>query len=858
MISKHYQKVLGIAVTLMLSTLTLVHAQFPDFPPEDVDRVMDRDQMLDQLGITFPELPPKTEDPNAPDDAYPRDEDNPDGDWTDDMGTGNTITRSSWGLWNNYHDRWYGYHPGPDSAMLGDYPPIDLLEMNDGTPVTTQDQWWNDRRPEILKDVGEQMWGVVPDESILPDVTWETSEIVEGGSGDAAYKEKTITGNIDISRYPDVRDVPEIQATVRVPANATQEVPVMVIYGGQMDTYWNYCYPQGWGVVIYNPTALQPDNGAGLTSYLIGLVNQGEWRQPEDWGSLAAWGWGISRLIDYFESPDDNMVDAQHVGVSGHSRYGKATLVTMAYDQRVFIAFPSDAGALGTAMNRRHYGQNLENSVWDQEYHWMAGNFMKWGGEKNPGEYLPRKIIDCPVDAHSLMSLCAPRPVYVNGGNQSTWIDPYGVYLTTVETTPVYELLGAEGIIMNDPKPEVEKAYIDGDLAYRYHDGGHTDEPDWPDFWNFAAKYIQPPVLSVSNNSLTMEAAQASTVSFDIASNKTWTITSDATWIDIDVLTGDGDATITATANEDNSGTEARSATLSISVDGLEDETISINQASTNPTLAVSGTELNIAKTAGSEVTFDITSNSAWSISSSEAWLTPNITGGINNETITLSATANSTVEPRTAIITISGPGITATEVTVTQEAADPTLTVYNGNFSAGPASAEIEGAEGSSLTFYAQSNTTVTAEADDDWLSVSVSDAWFGDEWNNVDFSASANPSTTENRTTNLNIMVEGLDPHVITVTQLPNVVTSIENIDEADNSSLLVFPNPFKNSLNINVDDYPAKAEVYSMNGNIVYSAGLTSDNSTIDLGILPKGSYMVIVTTKEEKMTSKIVKQ
>jgi hypothetical protein len=282
--------------------------------------------------------------------------------------------------------------------------------------------------------------------------------------------------------------VPKVVATLRLPANATGPVPVMIIIGGSASTYWNYVAPAGWGVCAYANTQLQPDNGQYLTSYLIGLVNKGNWRSPTDWGTLGAWAWGVSRLVDYLET--DPAVDANKIGVEGHSRYGKATLVAMASEPRLAIAYPSCGGSLGTKMMRRHWGQDLEGSSWDQEYHLTAGNFFKWMGPVNAASYLPRKIASCPVDAHSLLSLCAPRPVFLNAGNQDTWTDPYGVFLTGQSTTPVYQLLGAQGVVMNDPKPVIDRSYDVGDIGYRYHNGGHTDAPDWPAFIVFATKYF--------------------------------------------------------------------------------------------------------------------------------------------------------------------------------------------------------------------------------------------------------------------------------------------------------------------------------------------------------------------------------
>ena len=472
-------------VSLLFVCVSL--AQFPEFPPDNVTHTMDRDQMLWQLGLTMPELPLKTEDPKAPEGAYPADPAKPDGNWTDS--SRHTITRSGFGLWNNYDDGPEGYNPGPEAWRVGEYTPIDLLKNKDGSVVKSAGVWWQTRRQEIRKDVTEQLWGVIPPDNVLPKVNWSVTR----SETNEEFVEKDILGTIDISRYPDVRDVPQVKAVLRLPADSSKAYPVMVIIGHPrwttVDRYWKYAAPNGWGVCVFDCMALQPDRGAGLTSYLIGLCNKGHWRKPTDWGALGAWSWGVSRLIDYFEQ--ETMVDATRIGVTGHSRWGKATLVTMAYETRLAIAFPSCAGSLGTKMNRRHWGQDLENSGWDREYHWTAGHFFKWMGPLNPDSYLPRKIENCPVDAHSLLSLCAPRPVFMNAGTQDSWTDPYGIYLTGVSATPVYELLGKQGLIIKDSKPQIDRAYIEGSIGYRYHEGGHTDAPDWPAFFEFAQRHLK-------------------------------------------------------------------------------------------------------------------------------------------------------------------------------------------------------------------------------------------------------------------------------------------------------------------------------------------------------------------------------
>ena len=112
-------------------------------------------------------------------------------------------------------------------------------------------------------------------------------------------------------------------------------------------------------------------------------------------------------------------------------------------------------------------------------------------GPIKSGEYLPRRIELCPVDAHSVLSLCAPRPVFLNAGTQDTWTDPFGIYLAGVFASPVYSLLGKEGLLINDKTPKVDVNYIDGNIGYRYHNGGHTDAPDWPSFFEFSSKFIK-------------------------------------------------------------------------------------------------------------------------------------------------------------------------------------------------------------------------------------------------------------------------------------------------------------------------------------------------------------------------------
>jgi hypothetical protein len=214
------------------------------------------------------------------------------------------------------------------------------------------------------------------------------------------------------------------------------------------------------------------------------LVNKGQPRKLDDWGVLRAWAWGASRALDYFET--DPAVDAKQVGLEGHSRDGKAALVAMAYDQRFAIAYISSSGTGGAKLWRRNFGELLENIEGTGEYHWMAGNFLKYAGPLTPN--------DIPVDSHELIALCAPRPVFIGAGTTlgDGWADAEGSFLAAVGAGPVYKLLGKKDL-GTSVFPPIETPLIDGDVAFRQHIYGHTPAPNWPTFLTFASRYIKGP-----------------------------------------------------------------------------------------------------------------------------------------------------------------------------------------------------------------------------------------------------------------------------------------------------------------------------------------------------------------------------
>jgi lysophospholipase L1-like esterase len=233
------------------------------------------------------------------------------------------------------------------------------------------------------------------------------------------------------------------------------------------------------------PTSYQADDGAGLTQGVIGIANRGQPRGLEDWGALRAWAWGASRALDYFET--DAAVDASKVTIEGLSRYGKAALVTMALDERFALGFIGSSGAGGAKLHRRRFGELVENLAGAGQHHWMAGSFLKYAG--------PLEWDDLPVDAHELIALCAPRPVFVSAGSpdvEGQWIDQRGMFMATAAAGPVYELLGRRGLDTGEYPPEGE-TLDGGELAWRQHSGGHTTLPNWPAFLRWADRYVSNP-----------------------------------------------------------------------------------------------------------------------------------------------------------------------------------------------------------------------------------------------------------------------------------------------------------------------------------------------------------------------------
>lgn len=424
-----------------------------------------------------------------------------------------------------------------DEAKANPYPVWpDIFTFHDGHKVTTAAQW-PARRAEIAVDFEREVIGRIP--ANVPKVTWRTGA---SESEYIAFRRVTATqliGHSDNSAAPLINV--DISAMLILPADVKGPVPLLIMFGpakfpapmqpapqdmakinaalktelvardpSLAEVFAKYpaydiatalpfppppsaapeeriqdLIKDGWGVVLLDTNSIQADNGAGLTRGIIGLTNHGQPRKPDDWGALRAWGWGASRVLDYLETRPE--VDAKHVGIEGVSRWGKAALVTMAFDQRFGFVLVGSSGEGGAKPHRRNFGESVESLTGSGEYHWMAGNFLKYGG--------PKTANDLPMESDELIALCAPRPTFISYGNpaagDANWLDQQGSFMATVAAGSVWKLLGAKDLgVGNDYRtaklPPIGTNLLDGQLAWRQHEGGHTDTPNMPYFLKWA------------------------------------------------------------------------------------------------------------------------------------------------------------------------------------------------------------------------------------------------------------------------------------------------------------------------------------------------------------------------------------
>ncbi len=378
-----------------------------------------------------------------------------------------------------------GHVSNYDEAKVPAYKLPDPLVLANGRPVTDAATWFTQRRPEILEFYRAQIYGRIP--AGAPRVTWQVQETDDKARGGTAVMHK-IVGTLG-----DKADGPKIHVTLYTPAKTEKPVPVLLnisFFGagpgrapggppGGFDLVAEVL-GRGWGYATIGYGDIQPDRADRWKEGVIGLtLKPGQARpEPDEWGTISAWAWGLSRVIDYLES--EKSVNAKRIAITGTSRLGKTVLWAGAQDERVAAVCAIVPGEMGASLIRRDWGETLDDMA--QNFPWQfAGNLQKWAGKWN----------ELPVDQHMLIALCAPRPVYVNGGLTDQWSDPKGEALALIAAGPVYRLLGAKDLGTTEVPP-LDKPVTTGSLAFHYHSGGHQAVPaDWKAFLEFAERHFK-------------------------------------------------------------------------------------------------------------------------------------------------------------------------------------------------------------------------------------------------------------------------------------------------------------------------------------------------------------------------------
>jgi hypothetical protein len=361
-----------------------------------------------------------------------------------------------------------GHVSNYDEAKVAPYKLPDPLVFADGTPVATARDWTAKRRAEVLRMYETEIFGRIP--AVTPKVAWRVTE-------DHGPK-KLVVGTIGSGA-----EAPQLNLTLYLPPNARGPVPVILVlgFGGgaapvQDPPVAAEILERGWGYAKLGYTEIQPDRINTFDRGIIGLTSTAP-RRDDDWGTISAWAWGVSRVLDYLQT--DKSVDGRRVALFGHSRLGKTALWASALDQRIAVVFSSCSGEMGASLSRRDWGETVDDMA--QNFSWQfAPAFQKWPGRWN----------EMPVDAHMLIALSAPRPVFVTGGTADQWADPVGEFLAQVAAGPVYRLLGKKDLGVTT-LPPLDTPVTGGDLGWHYHTGGHTaTRADWLAFLTFAGKYL--------------------------------------------------------------------------------------------------------------------------------------------------------------------------------------------------------------------------------------------------------------------------------------------------------------------------------------------------------------------------------
>jgi len=381
-----------------------------------------------------------------------------------------------------------GHVSNYDEAKVGDYTLPDPLKLESGEPVTDAETWFELRRPELLKLYATEVYGRVPKRA--PKVKFELVGTDLSALSNSATR-KDIVGHIG-----NPTNGPTVHLVLYLPAKATGPVPVLLhmLFGPPPPNPPAVTPPtrpgeigpipdilaHGYGYAMFRYTEIEGDTRTNSLSIVRKLaLPEGQIGPAADeWGTITAWAWGASRVLDYLAT--DPAVDARRVALIGHSRLGKTALWAGARDPRFALVFASCSGELGASLARRDYGETVDDVIANFPW-WFAANFRKYAGHWN----------DLPVDSHMLIALNAPHPVFITAGTQDQWADPHGMFLAAVAAGSVYRLLG-EWDLGTKVLPPLDTPVNDGNLGFLYHTGAHAILPeDWKAFFAFAGRFLK-------------------------------------------------------------------------------------------------------------------------------------------------------------------------------------------------------------------------------------------------------------------------------------------------------------------------------------------------------------------------------
>ncbi|MDR2915569.1 MAG: acetylxylan esterase [Tannerella sp.] len=395
-----------------------------------------------------------------------------------------------------------------NESEVGDYKATlpDLLVLQNGEKVTTARQWYNKRRPEILRLFEEHQYGKWP--AGKPKLRYTVEEDL-GLDGTAIRKQVTIF-------FSPNDDGPKVDVLIYIPKEANAPVPLLLNLsfsannttvndpgikpgtvwdartktrsiatggpraGSRMNDYIKAFLKEGFGFATLNYTDIEPDFLGGVTLGVRGLyLKPGqEEPAPNEWGAISAWAWGVSNVMDYFEK--DPSINAKRIAITGASRLGKTVMWAGACEPRVAVVLASCSGEGGAAISRRNFGETVAHLTEATRYPYQfAANYGKYGED----------VTKLPVDAHMLVALIAPRPLLLQTGTTDNWSDPRGEFYAAVEAGKVYRLLGKDDLGVTELPPPDQPIYHT--LGYFMHEGGHGTIPlDWEIYLEFMKRYL--------------------------------------------------------------------------------------------------------------------------------------------------------------------------------------------------------------------------------------------------------------------------------------------------------------------------------------------------------------------------------